>query len=234
MNQALRSLLFSAIFYPATALFVLGCFLALPFGREPLYAVVRGWADFNHWLCDRLLGIRTQVVGAIPPGPHLIAVKHQSMYETLEMVRLTDRPVIVLKRELSDIPFFGWATRQWGVIPVDREAGAKALREMLAAGKAAIAARRAILIYPEGTRVRPGQHPPLRSGFAGLYRSLGLPVVPVAVDSGKVWGSGLRKRSGTITFKVGDTIPAGLKRDEIEARVHAAINSLELAPERGA
>jgi 1-acyl-sn-glycerol-3-phosphate acyltransferase len=226
---ALRSLLFAILFYPGTGVFVLGCLVAAPLGKAPLYAVVRGWANFHHWLCLHLLGIRTHVVGVIPPGPHLIAVKHQSMYETLEMVRLTHFPVIVLKRELSDIPLFGWATRLWGIIPVDREAGAKALREMLAAGKAAIAADRAILIYPEGTRVPPGQQPPLRSGFAGLYRALGLAVVPVAVDSGKLWRKGLRKRSGTITFKVGDTIPAGLKREEVETRVHAAINALELA-----
>jgi len=232
--QAVRSLLFAAIFYPATAFFVLGCFAALPLGKQPLHSVVRAWADFHHWLCLHLLGIGTRVTGSIPPGPCLIAVKHQAMYETLEMVRLTDLPVIVLKRELSDIPLFGWATRQWGVIPVDREAGPKALREMLTAGKEAIAANRAILIYPEGTRVPPGQHPPLRSGFAGLYRALGLPVIPVAVDSGKLWSRGLSKGAGTITFQIGEAIPAGLKRDEIEARVHAAINALELAPELGA
>ena len=87
------------------------------------------------------------------------------------------------------------------------------------------------MIFPEGTRVPPGETPPLRSGFAGLYRALGLPVVPVAVDSGKLWGRGLVKRSGTVRFVVGETIPPGLNRDEIEARVHAAINALELAPQ---
>jgi 1-acyl-sn-glycerol-3-phosphate acyltransferase len=83
-----------------------------------------------------------------------------------------------------------------------------------------------VLIYPEGTRVRPGEAPPLRPGFAGLYRALGLPVVPVAVDSGRLWPKGLLKRSGTIHFLIGETIPPGLKRDEIETRVHAAINAL--------
>ena len=229
--QALRSLLYSAIFYPATALFVIGCFVASPFGSGALRSVVRGWADFNHWLCERLLGIRTEVIGTIPPGPYLIAVKHQSMYETLEMVRLTQMPVIVLKRELSDIPLFGWTTKQWGVIPVEREAGAKALREMLAAGKAAKAADRQVMIFPEGTRVRPGQQPPLRSGFAGLYRALGMPVVPVAVNSGELWGPGLVKRPGVITFQVGETVPIGLDREEVERRVHAAINALDSAPE---
>ena len=225
--QALRSLLYAAIFYPATAVFVLACFVAILFGQRPMRSVVIAWTDFHHWLAERLLGIRSQVIGAIPPGPYLIAVKHQSMYETLEMARIAQLPVIVLKRELSDIPLFGWATRRWGVIPVDREAGAKALREMLAAGRAAVAAGRPVMIFPEGTRVLPGEQPPLRAGFAGLYRALGLPVVPVAVDSGRLWGRGLVKRPGTVTFKVGEVIPAGLDRDEIERRVHAAINALD-------
>jgi len=225
--QAVRSLLFAAIFYPATGLFVLGCFVGRLFGKARMRAVVRGWTDFHHWLCSRLLGIESRVLGEVPSGPYLIAAKHQAMYETLEMVRLADLPVIVLKRELSQIPLFGWTTRQWGVIPVDRGAGAKALREMLVAGKEAIAEHRPVLIFPEGTRVPPGEQPPLRSGFAGLYRALGLPVVPVAIDSGRVWRKGLRKQSGVITFKVGETIPAGLGRSEIEARVHAAINVLD-------
>lgn len=232
--QALRSLLFAAIFYPATALFVLACFVAILFGERAMQSVVLAWTDFHHWLARLLLGIRTEVVGSIPPGPHLIAVKHQSMYETLEMARLAQRPVIVLKRELSDIPLFGWATRTWGVIPVDREAGAKTLREMLAAAKRAVASNRPVMIFPEGTRVVPGEQPPLRPGFAGLYRALGLPVVPVAVNSGRLWGRGLAKRNGTITFKVGQTIPPGLDRAEVERRVHAAINALELSSEASA
>jgi 1-acyl-sn-glycerol-3-phosphate acyltransferase len=102
---------------------------------------------------------------------------------------------------------------------------------MVAAGKEAVESGRPVIIFPEGTRVRAGAAPPLRSGFAGLYRALGLPVVPVAVDSGRLWGRRLVHRSGTITFKVGETIAAGLKREDIEARVHAAINVLELASE---
>ena len=232
--QLLRSLLFNLIFYPATGVFVLGCFVGALFGSKGLRTVVRAWARFHRRLAEGLLGIRSRVVGAIPPGPHLIAVKHQAMYETIEMVLVADAPVIVLKRELSDIPLFGWTTRLWGVIPVDREAGAKALREMLVAGKQAVASGRSVMIFPEGTRVRPGIMPPLRPGFAGLYRVLGLPVVPVAVNSGRLWGRGLLKKSGTIEFKVGETIPAGLSREEIETRVHASINALELAPHASA
>jgi 1-acyl-sn-glycerol-3-phosphate acyltransferase len=227
----LRSLLFAAIFYAATVLCVLIGVIATWFGRRPTLAVVLSWVELNHWLREHLLRIRSRVIGQIPPGPHLIAVKHQSMFETLEMVRLSRLPVIVMKKELADIPLFGLMTRRYGVIPVERTAGARALRDMVAAGKEAVESGRPVVIYPEGTRVRPGETPPLRPGFAGLYRTLGLPVVPVAVDSGRVWGRGFLKRRGVVTFMIGETIPAGLKRVEIETRVHHAINALELTPE---
>jgi 1-acyl-sn-glycerol-3-phosphate acyltransferase len=225
----LRSLLYALLFYGGTTLWVLTGVIASLFGRRPALAVVLSWADLNHWLAEHVLGIRTRVEGVIPDGAYLIAVKHEASLETTEMVRLSKLPVIVIKRELADIPGFGFLTRQYGVIPVERSAGAKALREMVAAGKAAVDAGRPIMIFPEGTRVPWGETPPLRPGFAGLYRALGLPVVPVAVDTGRLWGRGLIHRSGIATYKVGDIIPAGLKRDEIEARVHAAINAL--APE---
>jgi len=222
-----RSLLYAALFYPATLLWVLAGIVASLFGRRPTLAVVLSWADVHHWLSENVLGIRTRVEGAIPPGPHLIAVKHQSMFETIEMVRISQLPVIVIKRELAAIPLFGFMTRRYGVIPVERSAGAKALRALVKDGEEAVAEGRSVIIYPEGTRVRVGETPPLKSGLAALYRALGLPVVPVAVDSGRLWGRGLVHRSGVVTLKVGQTIPAGLKRDEIEARVHAAINALE-------
>lgn len=222
-----RSLLYAAIFYPATLLWVLAGVVASLFGRRPTLAVVLSWVELHHWLSENVLGIQARVEGAIPPGPHLIAVKHQSMLETIEMVRLTNLPVIVIKRELVAIPLFGFMTRRYGVIPVERSAGAKALRALVKDGAAAVASGRSVVIYPEGTRVRVGEAPKLKSGFAALYRALGLPVVPVAVDSGRLWGRGFVHRSGVVTLRVGPTIPAGLKRDEIEARVHAAINALE-------
>jgi 1-acyl-sn-glycerol-3-phosphate acyltransferase len=138
-------------------------------------------------------------------------------------------PIIVLKRELADLPLFGWMTRRYGVIPVDRAAGAKALRTLVTEGKAAAATGRQILIFPEGTRVQVGEEPPLQSGFTALYRAIGLPVVPVAVDSGRLWGRGLVKRPGVITFRVGGVVPPGLGREEVEQRVHAAINALASA-----
>ena len=226
MHQ-IRSLLFLLVFYPATLLFIAAAFGAGLFSTEAMRGVVHNWARLHHWLAKHVLGIRTRVEGTIPPGPFLIAVKHQSMFETIEMVLIARTPVIVIKRELADMPLFGPTTRRYGVIAVDREAGAKALREMLAGAKAAAASGRPVIIYPEGTRVAPGTAPPLRPGFAGIYRALGLPVVPVAHDSGRLFGRGLDKRGGTVRFLVGETIPPGLKREEIEARVHAAINALE-------
>lgn len=225
--QAIRSLLYLVIFYPATLLFVLAGIAASLLGTTPTRRVVHGWANFHHRLAEALLGIGSAIEGRVPDGAVLIAVKHGSMYETLEALRIAKTPVVVVKHELSSLPLFGWLMRRYGVIPVDRGAGAKALREMMKSGREAVRQGRPVLIFPEGTRVPAGSRPPLGAGFAGLYRALGLPVVPVAVDSARLWGRGLVKHSGTIRLKVGETIPPGLKRGEIERRVHAAINALE-------
>jgi 1-acyl-sn-glycerol-3-phosphate acyltransferase len=222
----IRSLLFALLFYPGTLVYVLGVIIFSPFGDRTVQAIVHGWSDYHHFLVRYILGIRMQVDGSIPEGAYLIAFKHEAMVETVEALRIARTPVVVMKRELTTIPLFGWVTRRYGVIGVDREAGAKALRTLLAEGRKAIEKQRPVVIFPEGTRVPHGERPELRPGFAGLYRALGLPVVPIAHDSGKLWPRGLTKRPGTIRFKVGETIPAGLKRDEVEARVRAAINAL--------
>ena len=222
----LRSALFALLFYPGTLLYVLAILAAVPFGTRAVQAIVHGWAMFHYWLVRRVLGIRFEWDGHIPDGQYLIAVKHQAMVEAVDTLRFARSPVVVMKRELSHMPLWGKAARAYGVIGVDREAGASALREMMVAAKQAVAGGRPVLIFPEGTRTPLGTAPPLRAGFAGLYRVLGLPVVPVALDSARVWPRGFVKHSGTIRFKVGETIPPGLKRDEIEARVHAAINAL--------
>ena len=225
--QYLRSALFALIFYPATLIYVLAGIAGSLFGVRPMRAVVHAWADLHHVLTAHLLCVHARRIGSIPQGKVIVAVKHQSMYETIEMLRLANTPAVILKKELADIPLFGWLTRRYGVIPVDRGAGAKALRDMLKHARAASDAGRPIVIFPEGTRVPPGQTPPLQAGFSGIYRLIGLPVVTIAVDSGLIWGRGLLKKPGTVRFLIGDVIPAGLPRDEIEARVHAGINALE-------
>jgi len=110
---------------------------------------------------------------------------------------------------------------------VARDEGARALRQMIASARERLAQGRPLVIFPEGTRVPHGSCPPLQAGFAGLYKLLGLQVVPIAVDSGPVYHR-LWKRSGRITYRIGEPIPPGLPREEIEARVHSAINALNV------
>ncbi len=222
----LRSLVFSALFYLGTLIYVMAVILMSPAGDRAVQRIVRGWSDYHHWLVTHVLAIRMMVEGQIPEGPYLIACKHVGMVVTIVALRLAETPVVVMKRELTQIPLFGWVTRRYGVIGVDREAGAKALRAMLTEARRAVSQRRPVIIFPEGTRVPHGQRAELRPGFAGLYRALGLPVVPVAHNSGRLWDRGFVKRPGAIRFQVGEAIPSGLDREDIEARVHAAINRL--------
>ena len=228
-----RSAAFASFFYGGTFFYVLAALAATPFGSAGVRAVTHAWARY-HRLCARyLLGIRTRVEGTPPRGPALVAGKHQSMYETIEIVLLLDTPAVVMKRELADIPLWGRVAQRYGIIPIDRAGGAAALRRMLRAAEAAIAAGRPMVLFPEGTRVAPGEQPPLQPGFAGLYRALGLPVVPLALDSGRLWPRhGFVKRPGVVTFRFGAPIPPGLPRKEVEEKVHAAINALEDNPPR--
>lgn len=224
----IRSLLFALFFYPGTAGAVLMAFPAAFLGRRPIQWVTHGWARWHRWCARFLLGVRSRVEGPTPQGAVLVAGKHQSMFETIEMLLLLDRPTVVMKRQLTQIPGWGWVARQYGVIGVDREGGASALRKMLAEARASVAQGRPIMIFPEGTRVPPGEKPPLQPGFAGLYKMLGLPVVPIALDSGRLWPRRtFVKKPGIVTFRFGETLPPGLPRPEIEAAVHRAINVLE-------
>jgi 1-acyl-sn-glycerol-3-phosphate acyltransferase len=219
MNAA-RSTLFALLFYAGSAVAVLAAIPIAVLGRRPLVALVHAWARWHRWCARWILGIRARVEGRPPTGPVLVAAKHQSMFETIELVLLLDEPAVVLKRQLAEIPGWGWAARRYGVIPVDREAGAPALRRMLVAAKEAAAAGRPILIFPEGTRVAPGEQPQLQPGFAGLYSALGMPVAPVALDSGRLWPRrSFVKRPGIITFRFEEQVKPGLKRGEVEERV---------------
>ena len=227
LMRGLRSLLFALVFYGATILFVLVGVAAMAFGRAACAPSPMPGRGF-HGACARIiLGIRTRIEGEVPQGGVLIAAKHEAMFETIELPVLLVNPAIVMKQELARIPIWGRLAELYGMIPVDRDGGAAALRPMLRAAAAAAADGRPVVIFPEGTRVRHGEAPPLQPGFAGLYRALDLPIVPLALDSGRLWGRTLLgKKPGTITLRFGDPIPPGLPRREAEARVHAAINAL--------
>jgi 1-acyl-sn-glycerol-3-phosphate acyltransferase len=223
----LRTIAFALLFYGGTVLWVAAASLALPFGRRAVQAVANGWARYHRACAAAILGIRTRVEGAVPRGAVLVAAKHQAMYETLEMVPVLGLPQVVMKRELARIPVWGWLARRYGMIAVDRSGGAAALRRLMKEVERAVAEGRPIVIFPEGTRVAPGERPALQPGFAGLYRAFNLPVVPVAIDSGRLWPRTGPKRAGIVTFRFGTPIPPGLPRRDVEARVHAAINALE-------
>ena len=227
MLAAFRSFLFMLVFYTGSLFHVITAFVAQWFSIPLMQWAVRGWSKWQYWCYRWILGITVEIDGQLSDRPVLYAIKHESMFETIDMPRMFSKPAVVTKKELFEIPMWGPAARAYGMIPVDREGGAGALRAMLALARKMIADNRPIVIFPEGTRVRRGDSPPLQSGFAGLYKLINLPVVPIAVNSGMLsprkWGIW---RSGTITYKVGEEIPTGLPRDEIEARVHAAINAL--------
>lgn len=223
----LRSALFALLFYGLTVPFLLAALVASLFGQRPVTATARVWSLMHRVLARWVLGQRIVVEGVIPREPLFIVAKHESMFETVDALRLFNRPVIAAKRELIDIPVWGYIARAYGLIIVERSGGASTLRTIRSAARAAFAAGRPVVLYAEGTRVPHGERPPLKSGFAGLYVVLGCPVVPLAVDSGRVSPrNSFLKRSGIITYRFGEPIPAGLPRAEAERLVHEAINSL--------
>lgn len=223
-----RTWLFYAVFLTGTALAIAVGLVVGLLGRPALTAYVGAWSRFHYLCCRWILGIRQRIEGGgIPAGPVLYASKHEAMYETLELVRILHHPAVVVKREITDFPLWAWVTRLYGLVPVDRDASASAMRAMLRATAPVRAAGRSLLIFPEGTRVPSGEAPPLRPGFAGLYRAMKLPVVPIALDSGSVWPRHGPKHPGTITIRLGEPIPAGLPREEAERRVWAAINGMD-------
>ncbi len=223
----LRTWLFKLIFYTGSVPIVLATPLSARFGHRALVANVHLWSRYHRLVARLILGITSRLEGGVSAEPTFYAAKHHAMFETLELCLTLGNPVFVIKRELGAIPVWGWAIRQYGAIVVDREANAAALRQMMREAKVALDAGRSVIIFPEGTRVAAGEKPPLRSGFAGLYRVLGLGVVPIAINSGDVWPKKGPKRAGVITFRFGERIPPKLPREEIEARVHAAINELD-------
>ncbi|MEO0030652.1 MAG: hypothetical protein RIS94_410 [Pseudomonadota bacterium] len=220
-----RSLAFYVAFYLGSVPFVLGTFPAMLISRRLFRWIVHGWSAWHRGCCRVLLGIRLQAEGFEPRSGVLYAVKHESFFEAIDLPYQYPHPVVFAKQQLLNIPLWGKAGALYGLIGVDREAGARALRAMLKEARARVADGRPLVIFPEGTRVPHGTTRPLQAGFAGIYKLLGLPVIPVAVDSGPLYHRPW-KRKGTIRYIYGAEIPPGLPREEIEARVHTALNAL--------
>jgi len=221
-----RTIAFRTLFYILSVPIVATTPIAGLFGQRVLITHSDRWSRLHRFLMRRVLGITPRIEGVIPTGQYLFVAKHEAMYETLELQLQLGSPAMVLKRELMRIPLWGWSAVKYGAIVVDREASSKALRALMREAAAVRATGRSVIVYAEGTRVPHGESPPLRSGFAGLYKALNLPVVPIALDSGRLLPKKGPKRSGVITIRIGAPIPPGLPRREAEARVHAAINVL--------
>jgi 1-acyl-sn-glycerol-3-phosphate acyltransferase len=203
------------------------------FTPKAAFSAGRLWTRMALFGARWIVGIKIEIRGKekVPEGPVLIAAKHQAMIDTILPFLLFPNPAVVLKKELLSMPIFGWYATKMGMIPVDREAHMAALKAMLAASRAAREAGRAIVIFPEGTRQPIGAKPDYKPGVVAIYRDMGLPVVPVALNSGVYWeGKGLMRRPGTIVWEYLDPIPPGLKREafmaELETRIETASTAL--------
>lgn len=223
-----RNIAFVLVFYGLSIPIVLLAPVAALAGQPALISYAKAWMAFHRGSVRWLLGIRVRYEGPRPSGQVFYAGKHQSLYEPLELALELGAPAVIMRREFARIPVWGWAAKRYGVIMVDRAASSRALRDLMREAAAARETGRSVLIFPEGTRVKPGEQPPLKSGFAGLYKMLDLPVVPIATDIGRLWPKGGWKRAGVATFRFGEPIAPGLPRAEIEARVHGAINALDV------
>ncbi len=224
-----RSALFNVVFFAATivALLVVWPVLFLPGPGAALW-VANTWARFLLASARVVVGLRFEVRGDLRrlEGPALIASNHQSAWDTIVFLTLCRRPTYVMKKELMAIPIFGWLARKQGHIAVDRKAGAAAFRRLQRAARAALDSGRQIVVFPEGTRVKPDERRPYQPGIAGLYAALGAPVVPVALNSGLFWPRrSFVKRPGTIVIEILPEIPPGLARETFLSELETGIGT---------
>ncbi len=222
----LRSLLFNVFFFGATFVMTLAGTAVRLVAPHRVIGVATAWARLLLWGARVICGIRCEVVGAVPTGAALIASHHELAFDTLVWMTLVPRPAYVMKLEMLRIPLFGALTRAAGIIAVDREGGAKAMRGLIRDAAWAVAEQRQIVIFPEGTRAAPGTLLPLQPGVVALAASTGLPVIPVVTDSGRCWGRrAFRKRPGVIHIVLLPPIPAGTRRQELLQRLEVALAS---------
>ncbi len=239
MINWLRSLAFNGVIFAWIVILILFSWLLIPFPRMVMQRMFRTWGKIAVWLMRVSGGIDARFVGLdkIPPGPLLVASKHQSIWDTFIMYVILDDPQYVLKKELMKIPFWGWAAQKSEHIAVDREAGAKALRDMVDECVDRLSKGRQVIIFPQGTRTAPGEMQRYHPGVMAIYQQLpdGVPVLPIALNSGVYWGR--RKfgiKPGTITLEVLDPIPPGLPRkafmQQLEDGIEAASTRLLTTP----
>jgi len=227
-----RSLVFNALFYVNTALWLIA---ALPTFFMPYRAIIevaKAWGRFNRALTRMVAGIDYEIRGAekIPRGPVIVAAKHQSAWETFALLSLFDNPTFIIKRELQWVPIFGWFTIKGRMVPVQRGAGSQTLTNMIERARIELSRGRQLVIFPEGTRRAPGAEPRYKYGVAQLYAAEGVPCIPIALNSGLFWPRrSLRRNPGTILVEVLDPILPGLDKDVFLERLK---NEIETATAR--
>ncbi len=225
----LRSWLYLALFLLWTVAIAIVCLPALVTTRSTM-AAIRLWIHGIMGLARVIVGIDCRILGRehVPPGACIIAAQHQSSFETYRLFVEFEQPVFILKRELIWIPIIGWYMQRAGLVSIDRGAGAGAMRKMLRSAQAALDRGSQVMVFPEGTRVPPGESRPFRPGIVALYTHCAAPVIPMALNSGPYWGkTRVLKLPGEITFRFLPALPAGLERDEMltELRRRLADNS---------
>lgn len=206
---AVRSVLFSLVFTTTIPVFALLTLLCFPFPFRIRYAVATRWARLNLWWLATICSLRYRVTGTehIPKETAIIFSKHQSTWETLALQKIFPPQVWVLKRELLWVPFFGWGLAILGSIAIDRKAGRKAIEQLVEQGRQRLESGRWVVVFPEGTRVAPGQKGRYRIGGAVLAEQTGHVIVPVAHNAGEFWPRrGFIKRPGEIQVVIGPPI----------------------------
>jgi 1-acyl-sn-glycerol-3-phosphate acyltransferase len=224
----IRSLVFAMLFYLSTAIFVVGGSFLLLGPRRYAMMGLKAHAIVSLWLLRVIVGTRMEVRGRekLPARPYLVASKHQSAWDTFALIPIFADPALVMKWELTLIPFYGWFSRKFEHIFVKRERGPTALRQLVRDACDRAEQGREVLIFPEGTRRAPGAEPDYKPGAVALYEGLGLPCVPVALNSGLYWPRRqLMRYPGTIVVEILEPLPAGLARAEFRARLQERIET---------
>jgi 1-acyl-sn-glycerol-3-phosphate acyltransferase len=228
----IRRLAFAAWLY--LSILIAGILLMpfLPFSRRFMNRLLPIWGATEVWGFKAIMGVRVELRGLEhrPTGAALVAGKHQSMLDTLYPFAFLDDVCFVMKRELIETPIIGWYAKKGGMIAVDREAHASALKQMVRDARDRMSDARAILIFPEGTRTAPGAEPDYKPGVAALYRDLGLPCHLLATNSGQCWPAhGLGYKPGHVVYEFLPPIPAGLKRAEFMAEMESRLETASKA-----
>jgi 1-acyl-sn-glycerol-3-phosphate acyltransferase len=232
--KAVRSILYAVWLYGSMAVIGLAGMPAAAFSRRFAVGVMHAWTRAALAGLP-IAGIKVRLLDrdrAPGDGPVLVASKHQAMLDVIVLQQTFRDPIFIMKRELMKMPVFGWYMKRTGQIAVDRESGGAALKTMVRSAAVHAAAGRQIIIFPEGTRKRPGEATDYKPGVAALYRELGVACAPVSLDTGQCWpASGIMMTPGVATVRFLEPIAPGLDRRTFMAQLEAQI---EGAPSRGA